>query len=61
MAQPVHAPRINNNDDVVKVARIRVQVGDAVAAGDLLMELETEKATVDVAAESDGPSATAVR
>ncbi len=54
MAQPVHAPRVNNNDDVVKVARICVQVGDAVAAGDLLMELETEKATVDVEAESDG-------
>ena len=54
MAQPVHAPRVNNNDDVVKVARICVRVGDAVEAGDLLMEVETEKATIDVEAESDG-------
>ena len=54
MVQPVHAPRVNNNDDVVKVARICVQIGDAVSAGDLLMEVETEKATVDVEAENDG-------
>ncbi len=54
MAQPIHAPRVNNNDDVVKVARICVQVGDPVSAGDLLMEIETEKATVDVEAETDG-------
>jgi pyruvate dehydrogenase E2 component (dihydrolipoamide acetyltransferase) len=54
MAQPVHAPRVNNNDDVVKVARIAVQPGDTVAAGDLLVEVETEKAAVDVLAESGG-------
>ena len=54
MAQPVHAPRVNNNDDTVKVARICVQVGDAVAPGDVLLEVETEKATVEVAAETGG-------
>jgi pyruvate/2-oxoglutarate dehydrogenase complex dihydrolipoamide acyltransferase (E2) component len=54
MAHPVHAPRVNNNDDVVKVVRVSVAVGDAVSAGDLLMEVETEKAVVDVEAEADG-------
>lgn len=54
MAQPVHTPRVNNNDDVVKVVRIAVQVGDAVSAGDVLLEVETEKAVVDVEAEADG-------
>lgn len=54
MAIPVHAPRVNNNDDAVKVVRIAVAPGDVVAAGDLLMEVETEKATIDVEAESGG-------
>ena len=54
MPYPVYAPRVNNNDDVVKVVRIAVTLGDAVAAGDLLMEVETEKAVVEVPAERDG-------
>jgi pyruvate/2-oxoglutarate dehydrogenase complex dihydrolipoamide acyltransferase (E2) component len=54
MARPVHAPRINNNDDAVKVVSIAVKPGDAVAAGDLLMEVETQKATVTVEAEDSG-------
>ena len=54
MATPVHIPRVNNNDDVVKVVRIAVAVGDTVAAGDVVMEVETEKATVDVEAGADG-------
>ena len=54
MAHPVHAPRVNNNDDTVKVVRVAVAVGDAVTAGDLLMEVETEKAVIDVEAEADG-------
>jgi pyruvate/2-oxoglutarate dehydrogenase complex dihydrolipoamide acyltransferase (E2) component len=45
---------VNNNDDVVKVVRIAVQVGDSVSAGDVLLEVETEKAVVDVEAETDG-------
>ncbi len=54
MALPVHIPRVNNNDDEVRIAHIAIQVGDAVAAGDLLVQVETEKATVDVEAEADG-------
>jgi pyruvate dehydrogenase E2 component (dihydrolipoamide acetyltransferase) len=54
MPYPVHVPRVNNNDDVVKVVRIAVAPGDAVTAGDLLMEVETEKAVVEVPAERDG-------
>lgn len=54
MSHPVYIPRVNNNDDVVKVVHIAVARGDAVASGDLLMEVETEKAVVEVAAERDG-------
>ncbi|HET8997576.1 MAG TPA: 2-oxo acid dehydrogenase subunit E2 [Acetobacteraceae bacterium] len=54
MSHPVYVPRVNNNDDVVKVVHIAVAPGDAVATGDLLMEVETEKAVVEVAAERDG-------
>lgn len=54
MPYPVHVPRVNNNDDVVKVVDIVVAPGDAVTVGDLLMEVETEKAVVEVTAEHDG-------
>lgn len=54
MPHPVHIPRVNNNDDVVKVVHVAVAQGTAVAVGDLLMEVETEKAVVEVAAEHDG-------
>lgn len=54
MPHPVYVPRVNNNDDVVKVVHIAVAMGDAVAPGDLLMEVETEKAVVEVAAERSG-------
>jgi len=54
MALPVPIPRVNNNDDVVKIVRIPVGVGDAVHAGDLVFEVETEKAVVGIEAEQDG-------
>jgi len=54
MAIPIPIPRVNNNDDVVKVVRIPVDVGDAVHAGDLVFEVETEKAVVGIEAEEDG-------
>ena len=54
MALPVPIPRVNNNDDVVKIVRIPVDVGDAVHAGDLVFEVETEKAVVGIEAEQDG-------
>lgn len=54
MAHAVHAPRINNNDDTVTIVRIAVGAGDFVRRGDLILEVETEKAAVTVEAEHDG-------
>jgi pyruvate/2-oxoglutarate dehydrogenase complex dihydrolipoamide acyltransferase (E2) component len=54
MALPIPIPRVNNNDDVVKIVRIPVAIGDAVQAGDLVFEVETEKAVVGIEAERDG-------
>jgi len=54
MATPVHAPRINNNDDVVKLIALEVQVGDRIEAGQLLAQVETDKAIVDVESPAAG-------
>jgi pyruvate dehydrogenase E2 component (dihydrolipoamide acetyltransferase) len=54
MALSVQVPRINNNDDTVKLVRIIVGVGDLVRTGDVLMEVETEKATIAVEAAANG-------
>jgi pyruvate/2-oxoglutarate dehydrogenase complex dihydrolipoamide acyltransferase (E2) component len=54
MAHPVHAPRVNNNDDTVTVVRLAVAVGERVSAGTLILEVETEKAAIAVEAERDG-------
>ena len=53
MPTPVHVPRINNNDDTVRLTSILVQPGEAVRAGQSLAEIETDKATFDVEAESE--------
>lgn len=47
-AVPVHVPRINNNDDEVKLVEWRVAVGDRVEAGQVIAAVETDKAVVDV-------------
>lgn len=54
MAHPVYAPRVNNNDDTVTIARLAVGMGDFVRSGDLILEVETDKAVVAVEAEQDG-------
>ncbi len=54
MAVPVRTPRINNNDDFVRVAHFYVSPGSQVRPGDLLADLETDKATFTVEAERDG-------
>src|SRR6185312_6636227 len=54
MPVPVHVPRINNNDDSVRVVGVPVAVGAHVQAGDLLREVESEKAAVAVEAEQSG-------
>ena len=54
MPLPLHTPRVNNNDDVVRLIRIHVKAGDAVDAGDIVAEVETEKASYTVEAEQSG-------
>ncbi len=54
MPHPVYTPCVNINDDIVRVINIEVQAGDSVKAGDLIAEVETDKAIVEVEAEQDG-------
>jgi pyruvate dehydrogenase E2 component (dihydrolipoamide acetyltransferase) len=54
MALPVRAPRLNNNDDFVQIRSILSPVGAPVRKGDPLIELETDKAVFELAAEVDG-------
>src|SRR5882724_9714476 len=50
MATPVHVPRINNNDDEVKLIEVAVKLGERVAAGQVLAQVETDKAVLEVEA-----------
>ncbi|XHS77511.1 2-oxo acid dehydrogenase subunit E2 [Burkholderiaceae bacterium UC74_6] len=54
MASPIHTPRVNNNDDIVKLITLEVRVGDAVKAGQMVAQVETDKAIVEVEAPADG-------
>jgi len=54
MAKAVQVPRINNNDDEVKLVALEVSVGSHVTKGQLVAQVETDKAVVDVEAGSDG-------
>ena len=44
MATPVHVPRVNNNDDEVKLVELKVEIGSPVTAGQVLAAVETDKA-----------------
>ena len=54
MPTALRTPRINNNDDTVRLTSILVETGAAVHKGQSLAEIETDKATFDVEAEQDG-------
>lgn len=54
MATAIYIPRINNNDDEVKVLAFDVNVGDLIRTGQILGQVETDKAVLDVTASSDG-------
>jgi len=54
MPHPVYVPCVNINDDIVLVVDIPVSAGDQVKSGDLIAEVETDKAVVPVEAEQDG-------
>lgn len=50
----IHVPRINNNDDEVKLVSLQVSIGDRVGAGQVIAEVETDKAVVEVEATAEG-------
>lgn len=54
MATPIHVPRINNNDDEVKILAFEVTVGTQVVAEQIVGQVETDKAVLDVMAPVTG-------
>ena len=54
MATPIYIPRVNNNDDEVKLVSLCVAPGEKVAIGQVLAEVETDKAVVEVESTSAG-------
>ena len=54
MARPLHVPRVNNNDDSVRIVALGVQEGEFVKSGQVIGAVETDKAVLDVPVESDG-------
>jgi len=54
MAIAIYVPRINNNDDEVKVLAFEVSVGDKLNVGQIVGQVETDKAVLDVTASVDG-------
>ena len=54
MATPVEMPKLGNTVEECLIASWRKQAGDPVAAGEVLAEVETDKATFDITAPIDG-------
>lgn len=54
MPTPLHTPRVNNNDDTVRLVHLFVEAGAAIRRGDPVADVETDKATFTVEAEQDG-------
>ena len=54
MPTPVRTPRINNNDDSVRFTKVHRAPGTALRKGDVIAEVETDKASFMVEAEHDG-------
>jgi len=54
MPHPVYIPCVNINDDIVLIVDVTVSAGDTVRAGDMIAEVETDKAVIPVEAEQDG-------
>lgn len=54
MATPLHVPRVNNNDDTVRIVSLAVKEGEFITHGQIVGAVETDKAVLDVPAERDG-------
>src|SRR5206468_9843169 len=54
MATPVDVPKLGNTVEECIGAKWRKRKGDAVSAGDIIAEIETDKATFEVPSPVDG-------
>ncbi len=54
MTFPLYVPRLNNNDDTVRLNGFLVQVGTQVRPGDSVADIETDKASFMIEAEREG-------
>lgn len=54
MATPVEVPKLGNTVEECIIAKWRKGIGDLVSAGDVIAEIETDKATFEVTAPVDG-------
>jgi pyruvate/2-oxoglutarate dehydrogenase complex dihydrolipoamide acyltransferase (E2) component len=54
MPSPLRVPRVNNNDDSVRIVDLGVKEGDFVTRGQVIGAVETDKAVLDVPVEHDG-------
>ena len=54
MATPIHVPKINNNDDEVKLIGLQIAVGTSVSSGQIIAQIETDKAVIDVESPAEG-------
>src|ERR1700730_11713003 len=54
MATPVEVPKLGNTVEECLISRWVKHKGDAVTAGDLVAEIETDKATFELTAPVDG-------
>src|SRR6266567_4682793 len=54
MPSPLHVPRVNNNDDSVRIVDLGVKEGDFVTRGQIVCAVEKGKAVLDVPPERDG-------
>jgi pyruvate dehydrogenase E2 component (dihydrolipoamide acetyltransferase) len=54
MAIPVEVPKLGNTVEECLIAKWHKHKGDAVAAGEVVAEIETDKATFEVTAPADG-------
>ena len=54
MATAIRTPRVNNNDDTVRLTRFHCAPGTLVRRGDLIAEVETDKASFTVEVDQDG-------
>src|SRR4051812_27170916 len=54
MATPVEAPKLGNSVEELLISRWVKKKGETVAAGDIVAEIETDKATFEVTSPVDG-------